>query len=85
MVGKIGVVDQRQASLVAALPEHAMQLGGCAATSAGDHQRGIPEVDDGDFAAAIDSPAVTKHGRKAGLPPVGDTGSRHRSRHRNAL
>lgn len=85
LVGKVGVVDQRQASFVAALSEHAVQLGGSGPASSGDHQRGIPEVDDGDFAAVIDSPAVTKCRRKAGLASVGNTGSRYGCRHEDAL
>ena len=67
LVGKVGVVDQRQASFVTALSEHAVQLASGGPASSWDHQRGIPEVDNGDFATAIDAPAVTKRRRKAGL------------------
>jgi len=67
LVGKVGVVDQRQAPVVATLSQHAVQLAGDGPASSWDHQRGIPEVDDGDFATIIDAPAVTKRRRKAGL------------------
>jgi hypothetical protein len=85
LVGKVGVVDQRQATFVAALPEHTVQLGGGGPASSRDHQCGIPEVDDGDLSAVIDAPAVAKCGGQAGLASMGDSGSRHGRGHDHAL
>ena len=85
LVGKVGVVDQRQASFVTPVSQHAVQLAGGGPASAGDHQRSIPEVDDGDFAAVIDAPAVTKRRRKTGLASMGDSGRRNGCGHGHAL
>jgi len=85
LVGKVGIVDQRQAPFVTAFAEHAVQLGRGGPASSRDYQRGVPEVDDGDLATLIDSPAMTKRRRKAGLASVGDSGSRYGCRHDDAL
>ena len=85
LVGKVGVVDQGQAAFITALSQHSVQLGGGGPASSWDDQRGIPEVDDGDFAAVIDAPPVAQRRRKAGLASVGDSGSRYGCRHDDAL
>ena len=85
LVGKIGVVDQRDSPFVPAAQQDPPELGLGGGHASGKHERGVAQVEERHLAAILDAPAVAQGGWKAGLPPLGDAGDRGGGRHRHIV
>jgi hypothetical protein len=69
LLGEIGVVDARQA-LVVPRSEDTAELPSGDVQAARHDQRGVPEVDEADLTAIIDSPAMAQLRWQARLTPM---------------
>lgn len=59
--------------------EHAAQLPPRSHDASGHNQRSVPQVDEPDFAAAVDAPTVAQFGGKVRLSAMGDPGVARRT------
>lgn len=69
LIGQIGIVDRRDAHVVAIL-EHSSQLQSRYDSASGNNQGGVAKIDEADLSALVDAPSPPQLGGQTGLAPV---------------